>query len=572
MIHSNRRHLALAWLVLMAMVFAALISGHPAYAESDGLAVRCTGFEDLPAAATYGVGDSFTSNGLVFETVQFVWSDGTSTSAGQAAVSNLGQAGGAGQELSFNNVNVDLDLPVAVQAIGLRFGEYGGNVNFMVNGDFRNVANPHDLDGAVVGGATVAVVNGYGNDAGKLVVAGAITSFAVGGQEFFIDDLCVHKGPASDPNAPGALVIEKSVETAGSPVQPGDIMTYTVRIKHQGDTYPALTIMTDPLPASVELAGPILVFEEVAQISPLTAYADFNRVKWQGELSPGAQVSIAFPVRVKRCMGQALNIVNTASAMQSDGTRITASVQTDVACPPAPPVNVTKSILVERDGELVEVREAEIGPGMKTTFRLKATNDGDLPVLVALRDRLPQGMVATESDKVVPTWRPCCALRPAKPAFFDFDAKLVDEFSANHELINQARYIVCVDRPEDIICNWPPDNDPLVQTTNPVKLIVNGSDLGDAPASLNHFEVNMSAYAGVKASFPTVFDPTISALGPTHERTADLPPWQACEPGSERRYRSRLRPAQQHCSKTQPGRPRPLRRWALPRSDELRPL
>jgi uncharacterized membrane protein (DUF485 family) len=42
-------------------------------------------------------------------------------------------------------------------------------------------------------------------------------------------------------------------------------------------------------------------------------------------------------------------------------------------------------------------------------------------------------------------------------------------------------------------------------------------DLGDAPDSTNHFGVSMTAYAGVTAQFPTVFDPTTGLpQGPKH--------------------------------------------------------
>jgi uncharacterized repeat protein (TIGR01451 family) len=68
-----------------------------------------------------------------------------------------------------------------------------------------------------------------------------------------------------------------------------------------------------------------------------------------------------------------------------------------------------------------------------------------------------------------------------------------------------------------------------------------GRDLGDAPDSSNHFDADMSAYPGVPARFPTVFDHHIGdPAGPLHrnalavhlgrgvsfERDADLPPDQ----------------------------------------------
>jgi hypothetical protein len=74
----------------------------------------------------------------------------------------------------------------------------GGNVDFAVNGDFRNVAALSTLDGLVVGGATVTVafVGGVGFETGTVEITAphgvVIESFLVGGQEFFLDDVCHH--------------------------------------------------------------------------------------------------------------------------------------------------------------------------------------------------------------------------------------------------------------------------------------------------------------------------------------------------------------------------------------------
>lgn len=102
----------------------------------------------------------------------------------------------------YNNANLQLSLPAAIQGISLRFGEYGGNVNPDVNGDFRNSESLHDLDGATVGGVGVSVIGGYGDGTDELVLAGAISGFAIGGQAFYADQLCVFKEPFGDSSAP----------------------------------------------------------------------------------------------------------------------------------------------------------------------------------------------------------------------------------------------------------------------------------------------------------------------------------------------------------------------------------
>jgi hypothetical protein len=150
----------------------------------------CVDFEGLALAATYVVGDVFLDSGAVVSAQPFVWSDGTPTSGGFAMAVNSGLAGGSGLEMAVNNINLAFDFGGVLSGLFLRFGEYGGNLNIEVNGDFRNFEDFADIDGLTFGGTTVAVTNGNGNDAGTLRLSGPLTEFALGGQELWIDDLC----------------------------------------------------------------------------------------------------------------------------------------------------------------------------------------------------------------------------------------------------------------------------------------------------------------------------------------------------------------------------------------------
>ncbi|MEM7110963.1 MAG: hypothetical protein AAF614_00920 [Chloroflexota bacterium] len=99
---------------------------------------------------------------------------------------------------------------------------------------------------------------------------------------------------------------------------------------------------------------------------------------------------------------------------------------------------------------------------------------------------------------------------------------------------------------------WTPRADDVAQllelppiVADPIELNIVNPDLGDAPDSTNHFGVPMSAYPGVQASFPTVFDPATGVpSGPKHlhshplhlgqgvtrEREADLNPQRNLRP------------------------------------------
>ena len=150
----------------------------------------CVDFEDLTLAATYYVGDSFVDSGVVVAGRPFFWSNGTATPDGYARVGNAGLAGGSGLEMQVNNINLYFEFGGPLTGLSFRFGEYGGNLNIDVNGDFRNFENFADLNGLTIGGANVLVVNGHGQDMGWLRLDGVVHSFIVGGQELFIDDVC----------------------------------------------------------------------------------------------------------------------------------------------------------------------------------------------------------------------------------------------------------------------------------------------------------------------------------------------------------------------------------------------
>lgn len=163
-----------------------------------GLGPTCIDFESPALGTSYNVGDVFTDSGATMTVGPFQWSNSNWTSGGHASIGNTGMAGGSGQELATNNVNVDVGFPVTPNVIHVSFGEYGGNLNLEVNGDFQNFDNFASIHGTVIGGATVSVTNGFGNDEGTLMLTGEVHSFALGGQELVVDDICFTEQPGVD--------------------------------------------------------------------------------------------------------------------------------------------------------------------------------------------------------------------------------------------------------------------------------------------------------------------------------------------------------------------------------------
>ncbi len=152
--------------------------------------VQSTKFSPLTMGTTYTIGDTFTSDGMDFELVQFFWSNGNPSPNGEAEVSNRGLAGGAGLEVWTNNINVRFDLPADITKVSFDAGHYGGNMNLEINGSVKNFEQVSDINGTTIAGVTITCAGGY-NTPGKWEFDGPITSFYVGGQEFVIDNICV---------------------------------------------------------------------------------------------------------------------------------------------------------------------------------------------------------------------------------------------------------------------------------------------------------------------------------------------------------------------------------------------
>ena len=179
-----------------------------------GLGPACINFESPALGTTYNVGDVFTDSGATMTVEPFQWSNSNWTSGGQALIDDAGMAGGTGQELGTNNVNVNVGFPVTPNVVHLRFGEYGGNLNLEVNGDFQNFGNMAEIHNTMIGGALATVTNGFGDDTGTLMLSGEINSLAVGGQELWVDNICYTEQPGV--NATGTWIMPYGV--GGTPL------------------------------------------------------------------------------------------------------------------------------------------------------------------------------------------------------------------------------------------------------------------------------------------------------------------------------------------------------------------
>lgn len=185
--------------------------GTPRYQDGNGEVIAVGGmgvdFEDLQADTTYIAGQTFEDSGVKAEVKTFFFSNGDPATGGFARVDDNQAAGGSGLDLNTNNVTVEFLLDKSISALSMRYGDYGGNVNLWINGELLNTADFADLDGKTVNGVLIEVAKT--EPRGTLTLSGVLEKFAVGGQEFWIDDVLfdpISRLPRSLPCPPGLRV------------------------------------------------------------------------------------------------------------------------------------------------------------------------------------------------------------------------------------------------------------------------------------------------------------------------------------------------------------------------------
>ncbi|HEV8398701.1 MAG TPA: hypothetical protein VGQ18_02560 [Gemmatimonadales bacterium] len=168
--------------------------------------MQCESFDTLPLGAQLTVyllnpvpGNTWQPPNGDFWGAAFVWANNHSTNSGFARIDNRRRAGGSVQDVMINNINLcfAVNFGQVLSRIKFSFGEYGGNLNLVINRQFVNFKNFRDIHGQTIGGVRVNVLGGgFGNDTGAVELSGKITDqrwyghMAIGGQELWIDDLC----------------------------------------------------------------------------------------------------------------------------------------------------------------------------------------------------------------------------------------------------------------------------------------------------------------------------------------------------------------------------------------------
>jgi hypothetical protein len=161
----------------------------------------CVDFEPpLVYGTQYGVpaGNSpgdvvFTTNGVRVSVENFDYV-GTGSTFNLAYIDTATSFFGKGQTIRTNNINLKFDFSnvgFKVAEVNLEFLDLGGSENLSVNGSTiyagELTSAPSPMGGVTLMFTTTPVPGG---EKGKLTMKGAVKTLIIGGQEFWLDNVC----------------------------------------------------------------------------------------------------------------------------------------------------------------------------------------------------------------------------------------------------------------------------------------------------------------------------------------------------------------------------------------------
>lgn len=159
--------------------------------------LQCVDFDQQTTGGNYIIGSTLSDTNISISFKEFFFVSQGSTTSGFASVAGTGP----NKALSTNNINAQFAFAYPVDAISFLYIDQGGSENLEINGDLRAVGNLNDLDGETVGGVRVLVdlLQFEPQFVGQVRLEGDITQFAVGGQEFLLDNVCPSKASSWQP-------------------------------------------------------------------------------------------------------------------------------------------------------------------------------------------------------------------------------------------------------------------------------------------------------------------------------------------------------------------------------------
>lgn len=161
-----------------------------------GFYTSCVDFETLALGSMFGAGFNspgdviFSQNGIPVSVDDFSYVGGGGT-FGIAEVTNSSGIG-SGQDMREGNINLVFDfteIGMFSEMVTFDFADYGGHENIGVN-DHPVFAGELSAATLPPGFSISVVMNGY---IGSCVIMGNIEKLTLGGQEFFVDNVCAYQ-------------------------------------------------------------------------------------------------------------------------------------------------------------------------------------------------------------------------------------------------------------------------------------------------------------------------------------------------------------------------------------------
>lgn len=336
----------------------------------------------------------------------------------------------------------------------------------------------------------------------------------------------------------GELVLQKRVITEESPVDYAGTVTYELKLRHEGGSQPLQAQIRDeldyPLHLLPQINGGGVVYIDVSSatggVTPLQADLDYvsstsapinQVVTWRGTLEPNAELILRFNVHIHPLCAanqQTATITNVAQARPKDGAVISAEATFVAKCPGYNPASI--QINPEPISDLIDLADLS-----QVQWRGTLHNTHAFPVtLGAVFEPNDANTEAQSAATAAPSGgrlldRLTLAANETRLVNLDLrlETKFTDELRLADDVAIGGTLSFCFLEDESTTCPDATVYPNLVVNAPPVIILYRPNDLGDAPDSTNHAGVNMAAYAGVQATFPTVFDPATGAPeGPLH--------------------------------------------------------
>ncbi|HQZ21757.1 MAG TPA: SdrD B-like domain-containing protein, partial [Thermoflexales bacterium] len=184
------------------------------------------------------------------------------------------------------------------------------------------------------------------------------------------------------------LLISKAAVGQHSPLNGGDLVTYTLTVSNTGSSSAYDVVITDALPAGITYLAPIAysVSAPAGAILTNTNTSGSSNLTWQAsEIGTGATANIQFMARVAYDIAPSLTLTNTTAATYTSLPGVVSEERT-VTTPVAIAVLQTGQPILELTKS---VTPTIVLPGGYITYTIRVTNTGVVSAVTTITDLVP---------------------------------------------------------------------------------------------------------------------------------------------------------------------------------------